>query len=175
MSTTKLNYYYTQVWKPDYDKFKYSGWALLYKIKHTDKILDIGCGYNLFKEKLGDQIYGIDPANDKADELVSWEDYVPRQKFNVYFALGSLNFYPESLFQRHVKKLAEVTNKGDQIFWRQNPGIGDHPWKQVKDVQDSFYPWTIELNYEFGEKYNFEIRECRWDTGSRIYSEWVKR
>ena len=43
--------YFKDSWKPDYSKFKYSGWALLDKIKDTAMILDIGCGYNLFKEK----------------------------------------------------------------------------------------------------------------------------
>ena len=49
MSDTELKYF-KDSWKPDYSKFKYSGWALLDKIKDTDMILDIGCGYNLFKE-----------------------------------------------------------------------------------------------------------------------------
>ena len=83
--------YFRDSWKPDYDKFEYSGWKLLQQNRPKDQILDIGCGYNLFKEKLGDRLYGIDPANDLADEVVSWEDYQPKQVFNVYLALGSLN------------------------------------------------------------------------------------
>ena len=87
MSDTELKYF-KDSWKPDYSKFKYSGWALLDKIKDTDMILDIGCGYNLFKEKLGDRVWGIDPANDNADQKISWEDYQPleisgRPRFNV--------------------------------------------------------------------------------------------
>jgi len=170
----KLNDYYWKVWKPNYETYKYSGWALLDKVGPHDQVLDIGCGFNLFKEKLGDRVYGIDPANPKADEMVTWEDYVPHKHFNVYFALGSLNFYPESKLLGHVKKLAEITQPGDRIYWRQNPGIGDHPWKEVKEVQDSFYPWTIELNYKFGKQYNFDIKECKWDSGRRIYAEWLK-
>ena len=71
--------YFRDNWKPDYDKFTYSGWKLLEKFLPTDTILDIGCGYNLFKEHLGDQVYGIDPANDCADEVVSWEDFTPKK------------------------------------------------------------------------------------------------
>ena len=58
--------YFRDSWKPDYSKFQYSGWALLDKIKDTDSVLDIGCGYHLFKEKLGDRVWGIDPSNEKA-------------------------------------------------------------------------------------------------------------
>ena len=75
--------YFKDSWKPDYDKFEYSGWKLLQQIRPKDEILDIGCGYNLFKERLVDRLYGIDPANALADEVVSWEVYVPKQKFNV--------------------------------------------------------------------------------------------
>ena len=169
--------YFKDSWKPDYDKFEYSGWKLLQQIRPKDEILDIGCGYNLFKDKLGDRVYGIDPANDKADQMIAWEDYTPiaragRSRFNVYLALGSLNFGTEQEVEAQIKKLSEVTEKGDRIYWRQNPGIGDPPWKGVENVR--FYPWTIEKNYEWADKYGFWVRECREDTGNRIYAEWFK-
>ena len=62
MNETELKYF-RDSWQPDYSKFNYSGWALLDKIKDTDMVLDIGCGYNLFKEKLGDRLWGIDPVS----------------------------------------------------------------------------------------------------------------
>ena len=145
---------------------------MLQQFRPNDKILDIGCGYNLFKERLGDRLYGIDPAIAEADEIVSWEDYVPKQEFNVYLALGSLNFGTEEEVEAQIKKLADVCKKGDRIYWRQNPGTGDHPWKGVEQVR--FYPWSIEKNYEWADKYGFWVRECREDTGNRIYAEWFK-
>ena len=162
--------YFKDSWKPDYSKFNYSGWKLLSQFRSRDKILDIGCGYNLFKERLGDKIYGIDPANDMADEVVSWEDFVPKQEFNVYLCLGSLNFGTEQQVEAQVKKLADLTKKGDRIYWRQNPGTGDHPWKGVEDVR--FYPWTMDKNREWCEKYGFYLKDCKMDTGNRIYAEW---
>ena len=171
MNETELKYF-KNGWQPDYSKFKYSGWALLTQIRPNDVILDIGCGYNLFKKRLGDKIYGIDPANDKADEVVSWEQFVPHKEFNVYFILGSLNFGTEENVEQQIAKLAKVTKKGDRIYWRQNPGIGDHPWKGVEAVQ--FYPWTIGKNYEWAGRYGFYIKECKMDTGNRIYAEWFK-
>ena len=108
--------YFADSWKPDYTKFKYSGWALLDKIKENDQILDIGCGYNLFKKKLGDRLWGIDPANDKADEVVSWEKFVSHKPFNVYLILGSLNFGTEEQVEEQIAKLAWVTKKGDRIY-----------------------------------------------------------
>ena len=164
--------YFRDNWKPDYSKFNYSGWDLLDKIKDTDMVLDIGCGYNLFKEKLGDRLWGIDPANDKADEVVSWEKFVAHKDFNVYFILGSLNFGTEENVEQQIAKLAKVTKKGDRIYWRQNPGTGDHPWKGVEKVQ--FYPWSFEKNEEWCDKYSFKLHKIKQDSGNRIYAEWIK-
>ena len=152
--------YWATSWQPDYSKFEFSGWRLLTQIRSNDKILDIGCGHNLFKDKLKQQIHGIDPYNVLADELVSWEDYVPSKEFNVYFVLGSLNFGAEEVVERQVAKLAEITNKGDRIYWRQNPGTADHPWEGVEEIQ--FYPWTIEKNYEWAKKYGFYVKTCHY-------------
>jgi len=80
----KLNNYYLKIWKPNFEAYEFSGWALLDKVGPHDHVLDIGCGFNLFKEKLGDRVYGIDPANPKADEMVTWEDYIPQKNFNIY-------------------------------------------------------------------------------------------
>ena len=164
--------YFRDNWKPDYDKFTYSGWKLLEKFLPTDTILDIGCGYNLFKEHLGDQVYGIDPANDCADEVVSWEDFTPKKDFNVYLCLGSLNFGTYEQVNSQVQKLAGTTHKGDRIYWRQNPGTADHPWKGVEQV--NFFHWTEQHNIDFCAKYNYRLAELKQDSGDRIYAEWQK-
>ena len=114
MNETELKYFKSN-WQPDYSKFNYSGWALLDKIKENDQILDIGCGYNLFKKHFGNRLYGIDPANNKADQVIAWEDYKPHKEFNVYFILGSLNFGTEENVEQQIAKLAKVTKKGDRI------------------------------------------------------------
>ena len=57
--------YFRDNWKPDYDKFTYSGWKLLEKFLPTDTILDIGCGGGLLSEpmcRLGADVTGIDAS-----------------------------------------------------------------------------------------------------------------
>ena len=171
MNETELKYFKGS-WQPDYSKFKYSGWALLDKIKDTDIVLDIGCGYNLFKEKLGDRLWGIDPANDKADEVVGIMEFKTNKQWNVVFALGSLNFGTIEDVEPQVEKAISLLKPKGRIYWRQNPGIGDHPWKGVEKIQ--FFPWTINLNYELAQKYGCEVVECKWDLSNRIYAEWKK-
>lgn len=165
--------YFRDSWHPNYDKFKYSGWSLLDKISDRDIVLDIGCGYNLFKEKLGDRIYGIDPANDKADKVIAWEDYKPHWFYTVFLALGSLNFGTEEEVEAQVAKMSKDAIKGTRVYWRQNPGTGDHPWKGIEDVR--FFPWSFRKNIEWCEKYRFKLVELKYDSGNRIYSEWTKQ
>ena len=164
--------YFADSWKPDYTKFKYSGWALLDKIKENDQILDIGCGYNLFKKHFGNRLYGIDPANNKADQVIAWEDYKPHKKFNVFFILGSINFGDEKYVESQIAKLSRETKTGNRIYWRQNPGLSDHPWKDTEQI--NFYPWSFKKNIEWCKKYSFNPVVLLKDSGSRIYAEWTR-
>lgn len=165
--------YFGNSWKPNYDKFKYSGWALLDKIDPEETILDIGCGFNLFKPHFKN-LYGIDPANEEADEVVSLEDFNSvGNQWNVLLCLGSLNFGNRNTVEAQVEKAVSLCKSDGKIYWRQNPGVGDHPWKGVEEVK--FFPWTFDDNYYWAKKYNCEVVECKWDTGNRIYSEWIKK
>jgi hypothetical protein len=164
--------YFENSWKPDYTKFTHSGWALLDKIEPWESVLDIGCGYNLFKERLSTRLLGIDPANDAADIKVSIEEFDPKSmQWDVIFCLGSLNFGNEATVFQQVRKAVSLCKPGGRIYWRQNPGIGDHPWKGVEEVV--FFPWTIELNYDWANILDCTVVECKWDN-TRIYSEWHK-
>ena len=91
MNEQELNYF-SKFWNPQWRDKKLSGWALLDKFKPEDKILDIGCGKNYIKGRLGNQVYGIDPAFEEADEMVSLEEFIPKDKYNVFVCLGSINF-----------------------------------------------------------------------------------
>ncbi len=169
-------FYKNNDWKVNYDNFPLSGWALIDKIKEDDQILDIGCGYNLFKEHFDNRIYGIDPYNDKADELITWEDYKLHKEFNVFFILGSFNFGDEKYVESQIAKLSNDTKKGDRIYWRQNPGI-----YRIEDKEVNLYPWTLDKNKEWANKYNFTINELKNEVkqnsmgpGARIYAEWIR-
>lgn len=166
-----IDYYFRNNWKPNYDKFKYSGWQLLSKIDKDAHILDIGCGFNLFKPHFPN-LYGIDPCNSNADQEIAFEDYIPHKNFDVFLALGSLNFGDEKVVDKQIEHLYNITKKGDKIYWRQNPGLGDHPWKGVEEVK--FFPWSYKYNEYFSKKYSFVIIEYKKDRGNRLYVEWIR-
>ena len=64
------------------------------------------------------RIYGIDPYNNKADQLISWEDYKLHKEFNVFFILGSFNFGDEK-YRSQIK----IIKRYYRIYWRQNRNI----------------------------------------------------
>lgn len=173
MTNNHLIKYFAKNWRPDYDKFNYSGWALLDKIPKDASILDVGCGYNLLKPHF-ENLYGIDPANLAADEVVSIEDFDGvGNRWDVVLCLGSINFGTIDTVEPQVAKVVSLCKSGGTIYWRQNPGLRDHPWQGVEEIE--FFPWSIELNYELAEKYNCTVEFCDWDTGDRVYAEWRKK
>ena len=95
------------------------------------------------------------------------------KQWDVAFALGSLNFGTAEDVEPQVEKTISLVKPGGRIYWRQNPGLGDHPWKGVEEIK--FFPWSMQLNYEWADKYKCVVVECKWDANSdRIYAEWKK-
>jgi SAM-dependent methyltransferase len=166
-----ISEYFAGVWKPNIDQFIYSGWRLLGKITPGQTVLDIGCGYNLFKPYLEDDLIGIDPYNVCADIQISVEEFETHQQFDVVLCLGSINFGPETVIEPQVKKAVALCKTGGKLYWRQNPGVKDHPHPECKYID--FYDWSFEKNLEFAKKYNCRVEILAWD-GPRIYAEWTK-
>ena len=75
-----LAMYFSEIWKSNLDQYVYSGWALINKVRPNEKVLDVGCGFNEFKEHIPDLI-GIDPFNKNADIMVGIEDYKSELEF----------------------------------------------------------------------------------------------
>jgi len=172
MKTSVLNNYFRNNWKPNWDKFKYSGWTLLDKIDKDAHILDIGCGYNDLKKHFPN-LYGIDPYNSNSDQEIAFENYKPHKQFDVFLALGSLNFGTQKDLDKQIKHLYDITKKNDIIYWRQNPGLTDHPWQGVEEIV--FFPWSEKWNVHYCDKYGFELKEMKQDNGNRLYSEWIRK
>ena len=63
-----MSRFFGEIWQPTTDKYQYSGWALVDLINNENPtaVLDFGCGYNPFKDRIQNLI-GIDPYNNQAD------------------------------------------------------------------------------------------------------------
>ena len=170
--TVTLEKYFGKIWKPNIDQYHYSGWRVLSLIKETDQVLDVGCGYNLFKSALGNRLTGIDPYNDAADHKVSIEDWHYDYQYDVVLCLGSINFGSEETILKQLDKIATVTKTGGKVIWRQNPGRKDHNNKECQDID--FFDWSFQKNLDYAKRFGFEVDIIAWDNGKRIYAEWTK-
>lgn len=173
-----LNEYFGNTWKPAAEDWECSGLALLDVIPMDTNILDVGCGYNVFKNYFVN-LTGIDPANDNADEKVTIEEYQTNQKFDVALALGSINFGSKDRITKQTEKLISLLKDESQIFWRCNPGFYDHDDGSEKCKVLEFYPWTFEEMEEFAKSFGYTIVKMKMEkhkkhNRKRLYSHWKK-
>jgi len=174
-----LNNYFNTVWRGrnrSLDQYQYSGWELIGKVRPGERVLDVGCGDNPFKDRIANLV-GIDPAFPEADYKMTIGQFRAEhyaQKFNVAFCLGSINFGSREDIERQISDVvAMLRNYDSRIYWRCNPGRQDHGNSECEEIE--FYPWSFEEHIRLAEKFNFQIVELEWDTNNRIYAEWVSK
>jgi hypothetical protein len=170
MKQTELNEYFSTLWNPNIDQYQYSGWTLIDKIDPDETVLDVGCGPNLFKNKITNLI-GIDPAFDQADYKTTIEGFQTEKRFDVAFCLGSINFGDKLTVINQIACVVNLLKPIARIYWRCNPGQADHGNEECKLIE--FYPWTIEEHVKLSELFGFRLITCCWD-GNRIYAEWSR-
>jgi hypothetical protein len=168
-----IDEYFENIWKPNTDQYEYSGWKILDKIDMSSTVLDVGCGYNLFKPYLGNRLTGIDPYNDSSDIRISIEDYTSKTPFDVILCLGSINFGSEDIILKQLSKITTLCETGTTIYWRQNPGLKDHKNDECQGIE--FFEWSFEKNLRYADMFGFRVEMLAWDNGRRIYSEWKMR
>ena len=172
----QLNEYFGTTWNAAAEDWECTGLALLDIIPMDAKILDVGCGYNIFKEYFTN-IIGIDPANDNADVVTTIEDYETNKKFDVALLLGSINFGSKEKITKQVEKIVSLMEDKSEIIWRCNPGYYDHDNDECHILD--FYPWTFNEMEEFAKSFNYNIvtmkMEKHLDHGrERLFSHWKK-
>ena len=163
--------FFGQIWKPKTDKYEFSGWALVDRINNTNpkKVLDFGCGYNIFKDKINN-IIGIDPYNKHADYMVDILEFAVEPKsFDHIIVFGSLNFGDKSDIEMRFSKLNEILMPGGRMYFRANPG---HLWPTGPYVD--IFPWSFKVAYELCQKHNLTLEAFKKDNGDRLYFEVVK-
>jgi len=170
-----LNDYFKNTWQGSIESFKYTGFALLDHIGSNDRVLDVGCGANPFKGKI-QNLVGIDPANPRADLMVSIEDYQTADKFDVALCLGSINFGTHEIIEAQISKVVSLLTPCGRIYWRCNPGRQDHGNKLSEQID--FYPWTFELLEDYARQFGFKVIDSKMDGNSkgneRLYCVWQR-
>lgn len=125
MSTETLQSYVNSLFIEIYEKvnndqslnFVYSGQSLTSKIDPNAKILDVGCGRNLFKPFFPNLI-GVDPVTNEADVKLSIQDYNTDERFDVAFCFGSIHFGNEIEIKEIISKIITLLKPNSKIYWR---------------------------------------------------------
>jgi ribosomal protein L23 len=167
-----LEKYFGEIWQPKTKSFKYSGLAIIDEINSLNpkNVLDIGCGYNEFKNKINNLI-GIDPYNDNADIKVSILDYVTDSKYDAIIAFGSINFGSTDKVFSELEKAVSLTAKNGKMFFRVNPGL---PHEPPESNWISFYPWSTNFIVNCADYFGLDILDIKSDNNGRLYFVWSK-
>jgi SAM-dependent methyltransferase len=173
-----LNTYFSGPWRDRHrglEEFQYTGYRLVDKLKRGERVLDVGCGMNLFKDRWS-EVTGIDPAFPEADYQLTINEYAeqyPEEKYDVAFCLGSINFGNFDDISNQITALLKVLKPAARIYWRCNPGLADHGNTECNSVP--FFQWSFYQHAKLAELFGFCAIEIRWDYNDRIYAEWVRK
>jgi SAM-dependent methyltransferase len=171
LDTRYMNRFFGEIWKPETDKYQYSGWALVDLINNEDPkhVLDFGCGYNPFKGRINNLV-GIDPYNNAADYMVDILEFkVEPESFDHIIVFGSLNFGDKEDIYSRFAKLNEYLMPGGRMYFRANPG---NLWPKGPYVD--IFPWTFEVAYDLAKTHGLELEKFKKDNGDRLYFEMHK-
>lgn len=113
-------------------------------------VLDLGCGTNLFKNKIN-RLVGVDILNKDEDVVCPIEDLDSIFQPNcadVVLALGSINFGDDDLITKQLEQTKKVTKPGGLIYFRVNP----------KASHEIYYEWNFDKIETYTKKMNFEYK-----------------
>jgi len=171
LDTRYMNRFFGEIWKPETDKYQYSGWGLVDLInkQNPQAVLDFGCGYNQFKGRV-ENLTGIDPFNNAADYMVDILEFkVEPESFDHIIAFGSLNFGDYNDIYTRFVKLNELLMPGGRMYFRANPG---NTWPKGPYVD--IFPWSFETAYELAKSFDLKLEKFKKDNGDRLYFEFYK-
>jgi hypothetical protein len=166
-------YFKGDIWEPTpIEEWKYSGLELINRIEPHEYVIDVGCGYNMFKNKIPN-LLGIDPQNDEADIKISIEEFEPDNKFDVALCLGSINFGDDHVITQQISKIVSILKDTSRIYWRCNPDSRDHDNSMCAEIP--FFPWSEEWMEHFAKLFNYEINFMKYEPNKvRLYCEWKR-
>jgi hypothetical protein len=140
LSDDLVRFFSPQRWQTPLGEFEHSGYALVDEVRALAPrfVVDVGCGYNLFKGKIPNLI-GIDLANPAADLVCDLLDAPIRPgSIDVVLALGSINYGDRGLIERQLRCVAGWLSGSGRLIMRANPGMATGPGLE-------FFGWSEEL------------------------------
>lgn len=164
-----LHKFFGEIWKPHTSDYAYTGTMLADNIiKHNPKnVIDVGCGYNEFKDKIPNLI-GIDPYNNAADYMVDILEFTSAKQFDAVVALGSINFGTYDDIEQRFAKCISLLADGGRMYMRVNPGLQhkNGPWVEI-------FKWDFAVADKLAQKFTLTLESYKTDL-DRLYLVYVK-
>jgi hypothetical protein len=179
-------------WREDPSVWPLSGLSLADRIQPGERVLDVGCANNVFKQLLPN-VVGIDPAFAAADHQSRIEDYAPEDLFDVAFCLSVFNWGTHNDIQRQIAATVRCLKPRSRIYLRlaQNAqGAGSRQGLvTLKQRQQSGlfmdpdqcvpYCWTEHRVRWWADHFAFRVTELCWDYHRRadryrLFSVWER-
>lgn len=162
--------FWGSIWQPKTDIYQYTGWGIVDEIlkREPKKVLDVGCGFNQFKQRIPNLV-GLDKYNNSADYMVDVLEYNVDDQYDAVMVLGSINFGEYEDIAVRFKKVFELTSPGGRIYVRANPGEPhkNGPWVQI-------FPWDFETAHKIARENNAELVTFKKDNSNRLYFVYEK-
>jgi len=164
-----LEKYYSTYW-PDmpegFDESKTKSIEMIVNLHECKNILDVGCGYNHFKDKFPDANFtAIEPFIDGADYKMTVTEYqrnFPDRQYDCVMALGSINFGPRAKILEEVEAMDKLTRPEGIQIWRVNPR--DKPFVDERfPISEliQYFSWDEPFIRHIGEVYNYKLIEYK--------------
>ena len=114
-----LKDYFTYDWPSSrtagLDRYYWTGFRLIEEIKEGESVLDVGCGINPFKRHITD-LHGIDITDIGSDEQVDVQYFKSEKKYDVAFALGSINFCSYDTIRDQTEGMVNALKQKSRIY-----------------------------------------------------------
>lgn len=154
------------------DKFIESGTKsveMVVNLHECKNILDVGCGYNHFKDKFPHAKFtSIDPYIDGADYKMSVTEYqekFPDRQYDCVLALGSINFGPKPKILAEIDAIDKLTRPEGIQVWRVNPKdeAEPHPKFPISELIQ-YFNWDEPFIRLVSEMYEYKVIEYKDET-----------
>jgi SAM-dependent methyltransferase len=168
--------FWNGLWQPRTEVYQYTGWGIVDVVNKMNpkKVLDIGCGFNQFKNRI-QNLVGIDPFNNSADYMVDILDFVDTpESYDVIIIFGSINFGDYEDVEIRMKRAFSLLAPGGKIFMRVNPGIVDRAFENHGYNWVNHYPWDFATAKKLATENNIKLIAYKQDNGNRNYIEYEK-
>ena len=151
--------------------YQQTGWGMIDRVNalNPDRVLDVGCGFNLFRDRIPN-LTGLDPYNSAADVQLDIIDYqADPSSFDVILALGSLCYNSESEVEQRFAHCVNLLRPGGRFWLRVNP----HVFFQTYPYID-FFAWSIEVAKLWAQRYNLCLDAWEPDALGRYYLAYTR-